>query len=89
MNSARSHIAALAALAGGAAYAFAGALQVTNDFSGSHNTLDSTAEYLVTGALPIGLVATAPAYLAFASLARSARVGAGSSPRRSCSRSCA
>ncbi len=76
MNSARSHITALGALIAGAVYAFNGALQVTNDFSGSHNTLDSTAEYLVTGSLPVSLLATIPAYLAFGHLARAPRVAA-------------
>jgi hypothetical protein len=53
----------LALLLGGAVYAFCGALRVTSgDFQGDHNVLDSTAEYLITGALPVALVLTAWAY---------------------------
>lgn len=75
MNPTRSHLTALATVLGGAAYAFTGALQVSSgDFGGTHNTLDSTAEYLVTGALPVALVATAPAWRALGTLARAPRV---------------
>ncbi len=53
---------ALAAVAGGAVYAFGGALNVTQDFQGSHNTIDTTAEYLVTIAFVLQIWLTAGAY---------------------------
>lgn len=68
--------AGLAAIAGGAAYAFAGAIQaVHGGFGGDHNTIDSTAEYLVTGALPVSIALTIPAYRALAQLGRAPRAG--------------
>ena len=52
---------ALAAMASAAAFVFSGAIQATHgDFGGTHNTLDSTAEYLVTGALTPALILLAP-----------------------------
>ncbi len=78
MNFTRLHTTALAAVLGGATYAFNGALQVTHggDFGGTHNTIDSTAEYLVTGSLPISLALTIPAYAALGRLARAPRAAA-------------
>jgi hypothetical protein len=76
MNSLRTHITALAALLGGAAYVFTGAIQATHgDFGGTHNTLDSTAEYLVTGGFALALFLTAPAYRVLGALADRPRVG--------------
>jgi len=76
MNSRRLHITLLAALAGGAAYVFTGALQATHgDFGGSHNTLDSTAEYLVTAGFAAALFLTAPAYRVLGALAGAPRAG--------------
>ena len=71
MNSRRLHITALAALVGAAAYAFAGMIQVAqgDPATGTHNTIDSTAEYLVTGALPVALFGTILASLALGRLA--------------------
>jgi hypothetical protein len=63
----------LAAVAGGAAFAFCGAIQATQDFGGTHNTIDSTAEYLVTGALPVALALTIPMYHLFGRLAGAPR----------------
>jgi hypothetical protein len=60
---------ALAAIAGGVAYAFNGAIQATQDFGGTHNTIDSTGEYLVTGGFSAALFLT---FLAYRDLARSA-----------------
>ena len=76
MNAIRSNLTALAALVGGAAYVFIGALQVTQDFGGTHNTIDSTGEYLVTGGLAVSLLATVLGYRAFGELARAPRVAA-------------
>ena len=73
MLNAKDNIRSVAAALGGAAFAFAGALQVTNDFEGSHNTIDTTAEYLVTGALPVALALTIPMYLLLGRLARTPR----------------
>ena len=75
MTSLRSHITALAALLGGAAYVVLGAIQATHDFQGSHNTLDTTAEYVVTGGFALALFLTAPAYRVLGSLADRPRVG--------------
>lgn len=64
------------AIAGGAAYAVMGALQATHgDFGGTHNTIDSTAEYLVTGAFGAGLLFTGPAYAALGRLAGKPKAG--------------
>ena len=53
----------LAALVGGAVFFVIGAIQATHgDFGGTHNTIDSTAEYLVTGGLTVSLFLTAPAW---------------------------
>ena len=73
MNSTRLPIIALAAVIGGLVYVFGGALQVTQDFQGSHNTLDTTAEYLVTGALAASLFLTAPAYRVLGAVAEAPR----------------
>ncbi|HEX8085337.1 MAG TPA: hypothetical protein VF529_13675 [Solirubrobacteraceae bacterium] len=73
MNSRRLHTTALAAVFGGAVYVFTGAIQATHDFEGTHNTIDTTAEYLVTGALPVALFATLLGYRAFGALARRPR----------------
>jgi hypothetical protein len=73
MNSTRLQNPALAAVLGGLVYAFVGAIQVTHDFGGTHNTIDSTAEYLVTGALPLAVLLTAPAYRVLGRLAGSPR----------------
>jgi hypothetical protein len=67
------NIRSLAAVLGGAAFAFTGALQVTQDFEGTHNTIDTTAEYLVTGALPVALALTIPMYLLLGRLAGAPR----------------
>jgi hypothetical protein len=77
MDSLRSHLTALTALVGGAAYAFTGAIRVTHGdpATGTHNTLDDTAEYLVTGALPVALFGTAMAYVLLGRLAGAPRVG--------------
>ena len=75
MNSTRSHITALATLVGGAAYAFAGALQLTNDFGGTHNTIDSTAEYLVTAGFALALFLIGPMYRLLGRLAGAGRAG--------------
>ena len=79
MTSRRLHITALAALVGAAAYAFGGVIQITQpDPTGTHNTIDSTAEYLVTGPSPVALFGTVLAYLALGRMAGKPR--AGSSP---------
>ena len=75
MNSTRLHITALAAVLGGLVYVFCGTLQVTQDFQGSHNTLDTTAEYLVTAGFAAALFLTAGAYRVFGALADAPRVG--------------
>ena len=76
MNSRRLHITLLAALAGGAAYVFTGAIQATHgDFGGTHNTLDSNAEYLVTAGFAAALFLTAPAYRVLGALAGAPRIG--------------
>jgi hypothetical protein len=60
----------LAALLGGAVYFVIGAIQATHgDFGGTHNTIDSAAEYVVTGGLTVSLLLTAPVYRAFGELA--------------------
>ena len=65
-----------AALAGGAVFAFMGAIQATHgDFGGTHNTIDSTAEYLVTGGLGAALVLTAPVWSVLGRLAGKPRAG--------------
>ena len=74
MNSSRLHIIALAAVVGGLVYVFCGALQVTQDFEGSHNTIDTTAEYLVTAAFAAALFLTAGAYRVIGALADAPRV---------------
>jgi hypothetical protein len=66
---------ALAAAAGGALYVFTGALQATHDFAGIHNTLDSTAEYLVTGTLAAALFLVASMYLHLGRMAGTPRAG--------------
>ena len=63
MNSATRIKTLVAATAGGAAFMFTGAIQATQDFEGSHNTLDTTAEYLATGGLVVALLLTAPIWL--------------------------
>ena len=73
MNSSRLHITALVAVLGGLVYLFCGALQVTQDFEGTHNTIDTTAEYLVTGGFAAALFLTAPAYRVLGALAGSPR----------------
>ncbi|HEX2084248.1 MAG TPA: hypothetical protein VHF89_01080 [Solirubrobacteraceae bacterium] len=76
MSSSRLHITALAALLGGAAFVFTGAIQATHgDFGGTHNTLDSTAEYLVTAGFALALFLTAPAYRVLGALAGAPRLG--------------
>src|SRR5829696_7435245 len=73
MLNAKNNIRSVAAAVGGAVFAFTGALQATQDFAGTHNTIDTTAEYLVTGALPIALALTIPMYLLLGRLARTPR----------------
>ena len=75
MNSRRLTTTALAALFGGAAFVFTGAIQATHEFGGTHNTLDSTAEYLATAGFAAALLLTAPAYRVLGALARAPRVG--------------
>jgi hypothetical protein len=58
----KSSRTALAAIAGGAVFAFTGAIEATQDFGGTHNTIDSTGEYLVTGGFALALLLTAGAY---------------------------
>lgn len=61
MTSSTQNRTAVAAVLSGIAFAFMGAIQATHgDFGGTHNTLDSTAEYLVTGALAPALLLLAP-----------------------------
>ena len=63
MNLPSTPISRLAVLLGGAIYFVMGAIQATHgDFGGTHNTIDSTAEYLVTGGFAAALFLTAPAY---------------------------
>jgi hypothetical protein len=77
MNSRRLNITALAALAGGAVYFVLGAIHATHgDFGGTHNTIDSTAEYIVTGGFAIALFLTASGYRVFGALAGTPRAGA-------------
>ena len=58
-------LTALSALLGGAVFAFAGAVSATHgDFGGTHNTIDSTSEYLVTAGFGLGLLLIAPVYAA-------------------------
>ena len=72
MNSHRLNITALAALVGGAVYFVLGAIHATHgDFGGTHNTIDSTAEYIVTGGFAVALFLTAPAYRVIGELAQS------------------
>jgi hypothetical protein len=66
---------ALAAVAGGVVYAFNGAIQATQDFGGTHNTIDSTGEYLVTGGFAAALLLTAAAYREFGRMAGRPRAG--------------
>ena len=70
------NLRSLAAVAGGAAFAFTGAIQATQEFEGTHNTIDTTAEYLVTGALPVALVLTIPMYHLLGRLGRAPRAAA-------------
>jgi hypothetical protein len=65
----------LAAVAGGASFAFCGAIQATHDFEGTHNTIDTTAEYLATGGLAVALLLTAPIWLLLARMASAPRAG--------------
>jgi hypothetical protein len=58
----KSRLVALAAIAGGIVYAFCGAIEATQDFKGTHNTIDSTGEYLVTGGFSLSLILTVWAY---------------------------
>ena len=58
----KSRRVAMAAMLGGAVYAFTGAIEATQDFGGTHNTIDSTGEYLVTGGFAAALLLTAAAY---------------------------
>ena len=62
-----------AAVAGGAPLGFTGPIPATQEFGGTHNTIDSTAEYLVTGALPVALALTIPMYHLFGRLAGAPR----------------
>jgi hypothetical protein len=55
---------ALAAVLGGAVYAFTGAIEATQDFGGTRNTIDSTGECLVTGGSAVALLLTCSAYRA-------------------------
>ena len=77
MNSRRLNITALAALAGGAVYFVLGAIHATHgDFGGTHNTLDSTAEYIVTAGFAVALFCTAGAYRLLGTLAAAPRAAA-------------
>jgi hypothetical protein len=71
----KSRVVALAALAGGLVYAFCGAIEATQDFKGTHNTIDSTGEYLVTGGFALSLLLTVAAYRALARSAGKPRTG--------------
>lgn len=73
MNSATRTKTLLAAIAGGAAYMFNGALQATQDFEGTHNTIDTTAEYLVTGGFVASMLLVAPMWLLLGRLAGTPR----------------
>jgi hypothetical protein len=76
MSSLRPNTTTLAALIGGAVYFVLGAIHATHgDFGGTHNTLDSTAEYVVTGGFAVALLLTAPAYRVLGRLASAPRVG--------------
>ncbi len=70
------NLSSLAAVAGGAAFAVLGAIQVTQDFGGTHNTIDSTGEYIVTAGFAAGLLLTIPIFLLLAGLARTPKAGA-------------
>ena len=70
------HLLPLLAIAGGAVFAFLGAIHATHgDFGGTHNTIDSTAEYIVTGGLAVALLLTAPMYRLLGELAGKPRAG--------------
>ena len=69
------HTSALAAVAGGAAFAFTGALQATHEFGGTHNTIDSTAEYLVTAGFAAAQLLTAQIYRHLGRMGDAARAG--------------
>lgn len=66
---------ALAAVLGGAVYAFTGAIEATQDFGGTHNTIDSTGEYLVTGGFAVALLLTCSAYRELGRTAGKPRAG--------------
>jgi hypothetical protein len=71
-------IAPALALLGGLAYAVVGAIELAHGGfdQNTHHTIDSTAEYLVTGGFAAALMLTAPAYLALGERAGRPRVGA-------------
>lgn len=75
MNSPSLRTSALLAVAGGAAFVFTGALQATQDFGGTHNTIDSTAEYLVTGGFAAAQLLTAQIHRHLGRMGDAARAG--------------
>ena len=66
---------ALGAVVSGAAFAVCGAINATQDFGGTHNPIDSTGEYLVTGALALALFLIAPLYRLLGQLADRPKAG--------------
>ena len=68
----RTHLTTIAA---GAVFAFSGAIQATHSFDADEMKINSTAEYLVTGALPISLVLLVPMYLLLGRLAGRPKAG--------------
>jgi hypothetical protein len=71
-----SRTTALSAAAGGAAFAFTGAIQaVHGEFGGTHNTIDSTAEYLVTGGFAAAMLLIGPVYRSLGRMAGTPRAG--------------
>lgn len=75
MNSTALRTTALAAAAGGAVYVFTGAIQATHEFGGTHNTIDSTAEYLVTAGFALALFLIGPMYRVLGRMAGAGRAG--------------
>jgi hypothetical protein len=71
----KSRAVAMAAIFGGVVYAFTGAIEATQDFKGTHNTIDSTGEYLVTAGFAVALLLTVAAYKELANTARKPRAG--------------
>jgi hypothetical protein len=68
--------AALTAAAGGSLWVFTGAIQaVHGDFGGTHNTIDSTAEYLVTGGFALAMLLCGPVYRHLGRMAGARRAG--------------